>query len=213
MVVIWSKKHCRDGSLTGTAHPWLQQLVDDVESLRDIPDTAFVPQAVDGKPLRLFLGDVKEDFLRLDFTILRRQFLWPFHRLDFRPHMVCNRWQFWMTLISTPVICSFQMAQCVLAPLAPGVLWPFIRSRCNDKTSTIHLGWTSSLSLPTNVSFVDLFLRTFFQQDHTSVHLFKPNSPVGTQADAPANLDCPICGSIFEAFDELHDHLEQHLWA
>lgn len=64
-----------DGSLPERAHPWLVQLLQDLSALQDIPDTAHIPQAVDGKPLRLFLPEVAADFLYIDVTILRRRFL------------------------------------------------------------------------------------------------------------------------------------------
>ena len=64
-----------DGSLSNAAHPWLTQLVDDIEALRDIADLEHIPHAVDKKPLHLFRPDIKLDFLTVDVSMLRRKFL------------------------------------------------------------------------------------------------------------------------------------------
>ena len=210
----------RDGSLTGTAHPWLQQLVDDIESLRDIPDTAFIPQAVDGKPLHLFFDDVKEDILRLDYIILRRQCLCvvippPGFQA---PHGLQP-----LAILDDPDIhtCDMQLPDGSVCARTFGsrralAIHQVAMQRQNKHNSP---GLDFQLVVTNQCFFCrSVFENLFSTRSHVSASIQAQQcsghgSITNRQADAPANLDCPICGSIFEAFDELHDHLEQHLWA
>ncbi|CAE7468839.1 mocs3, partial [Symbiodinium sp. CCMP2456] len=70
-----NEQFLQDGTLATHANPWLRQLLDDVNSLRQHGDSAHVPHQVDGKLQRLFNADVINDFLYVDVSVLRRQTL------------------------------------------------------------------------------------------------------------------------------------------
>ena len=210
----------RSGCLSSAAHPWLQQLVEDVETLRDIPDTEYIPEAMDRKPLQLFSPEVAEDFLRCDFTILRRKFLCvaipppEFEMHDAPPPLA--------TLDDSDMhVCNMQ--------------WPD-GSDCgrrfeSQRALAIHqaalqrqkqhgqLSLEAQLVVTNQCLFCrQVFANIFSTRRHVSAALHTQQcsghgSVTNRKAEVPDSLDCQICGLHFDDLDEIHDHLEQHLEA
>ncbi|CAE7796881.1 unnamed protein product [Symbiodinium sp. CCMP2456] len=67
---------CLDsGKPSGTAHAWILQLCEDIEALRVSDVVAHIPERMDGKPLLLFMAPLREEFVQVDCSILRKVFL------------------------------------------------------------------------------------------------------------------------------------------
>jgi hypothetical protein len=58
------------------SHPWLEQFVQDIESLRKFDNSAHIPEMLDGRMFNLFTEvEIAEDFVAIDMSIYRMDFL------------------------------------------------------------------------------------------------------------------------------------------
>jgi hypothetical protein len=63
-----------EGRITPNAHRWARQFHDDMESLRDFDDLAYIPEAADGRLLAYFVeGEPRTLLLEAEFTAFRRR--------------------------------------------------------------------------------------------------------------------------------------------
>ena len=209
-----------DGSLSSAAHPWLKQLVDDIEALQDIADLEHITNAVDRKPLRLFSHDVRLDFLMVDMSILRRKFLCveipP-------PGYQSPSVQGEQAPEDLPDIPDDEQHVCEHT-LSDGSLCG--RAFKSSKALAIHCtklhehSPMEALLVVTNQCLFcrEVFANVFSTRRHVANSLLQQHcsgrsSVVNKAPDIPDNLDCSMCDAQFETLEALHDHLGQHLGA
>ena len=209
-----------DGTVSDSAHPWLHQLVDDIEALREVDDLAHVPEQVDRRPLRLFMGDVKHDFLHMDVTMLRRKFLCvsipP-------PEYQAERLEAVEADEPDP---DLHVCECLLADgTMCGRFFKTARALAQHQTCFRNQGLHGTPSLEAQLVVTnqclfcrEVFANTFATRRHVraallSQHCSGRSSITNRQPEIPTRLSCTMCDAQLADLNALHDHLEQHLGA
>ena len=64
-----------NGAANVSSHPWIVQLCDDVDALMVSDVVSHIAEQMARRPLRLFCSPLREEFLKVDCSILRQAFL------------------------------------------------------------------------------------------------------------------------------------------
>jgi hypothetical protein len=208
----------RDGKPTDCAHPWLLQLQEDLIAVGSLDSMAFVSEFAGPKPILIFIyNEIKEDFLSLDLSELRAEFLsvripppeWESPEQTLQERLAEE----------SPHICYERCADesvCLKA---------FTTHRALRTHQTRSRGGTHGALCVARLCAINnqcpACKCTFSNREGAKRHLVRAMAAQTCRGRGnryclepiiPSCLDCPVCDESFQVYEHLQNHiLLQHL--